>query len=133
MPAPIRLQTELPRPTLVYVYDALCSWCFGFEPVMQAYVRETAGVLDFELVSGGMNLPGSLAALVGRSKAALDAGLPSDLIVFALPIQFRGYYPGYAAQIVEHHDRASLVVLKGHTTQSGGHGEAEVERSHLAA
>ncbi|HSX66850.1 GMC family oxidoreductase [Nocardioides sp.] len=62
---------------------------------------------------------GSLAALVARSAAAGDDG-PSDLIVFALPIDFRGYYPGYARDVVRHHDRLSVVVLKAHTANRSG-------------
>lgn len=74
--------------------------------------RENAG--------GPFSTNGSLAALVGRSQHAREAGLPSDLVVFALPIQFSGYYPGYAPETVEHHDRVSVVVLKGHTTNRAG-------------
>lgn len=69
---------------------------------------------------GPYSTNGSLAALVARSDAARADDGPADLIVFALPIEFRGYYPGYAHDGVVHHDRLSILVLKGHTTNRAG-------------
>lgn len=60
---------------------------------------------------------GSLAAIVARSGVA---GPASDLVVFALPIDFRGYYPGYAKDAVREHNRLSIVVLKAHTSNRAG-------------
>ncbi|TSD93662.1 GMC family oxidoreductase [Skermania sp. ID1734] len=60
---------------------------------------------------------GSLAALIARSSVATD---DPDLIVFALPIDFRGYYPGYSRAAVAHKNRLSILVLKGHTTNRAG-------------
>ena len=42
------------RPTLLYVYDALCGWCYGFGPVMQRVAETYADTFDFEVLSGGM-------------------------------------------------------------------------------
>jgi putative protein-disulfide isomerase len=39
---------------LLYVYDALCGWCYGFSPVMTAFKEAHQNELDFEIVSGGM-------------------------------------------------------------------------------
>lgn len=44
---------------LLYVYDALCGWCYGFSPVIHAFCdRHTAPdattPLTFEVLSGGM-------------------------------------------------------------------------------
>lgn len=44
------------RPTLVYVYDALCSWCYGFDAVMAQVERDYSDRADLVLVSGGMNV-----------------------------------------------------------------------------
>lgn len=41
-------------------------------------------------------------------------------MVFALPIDFQGYYPGYSRDLVSHHDRLSVVVLKGQTGNRAG-------------
>lgn len=66
---------------------------------------------------GPYSTNGSLAAIIARSSVAGEA---SDLIVFSLPIDFHGYYPGYARDAVAAHDRLSLLVLKGHTTNRAG-------------
>jgi putative protein-disulfide isomerase len=42
------------KPSVVYVYDALCGWCYGFGPVIEKLYRKYSGGLAFEIVSGGM-------------------------------------------------------------------------------
>ena len=44
------------KPKIIYVYDALCGWCFGFSPVMQAVYDEYYKEFDFEIISAGMML-----------------------------------------------------------------------------
>lgn len=44
------------RPKILYVYDALCGWCYGFSPVMQALFVAYQGRVDFDVLSGGMIL-----------------------------------------------------------------------------
>ena len=39
--------------TLIYVYDALCGWCYGFSPVMQDLSQQHPE-LQIQVVSGGM-------------------------------------------------------------------------------
>lgn len=39
---------------LIYVYDALCGWCFGFSPVMRQLEKEFSSQLDIEVLSGGL-------------------------------------------------------------------------------
>jgi len=39
---------------LLYFYDALCGWCYGFSDVMLAIKDKYEGNFDFEIVSGGM-------------------------------------------------------------------------------
>lgn len=41
-------------PELIYVYDALCGWCYGFSPVITKLHEEFNGRLDFLVLSGGM-------------------------------------------------------------------------------
>lgn len=54
---------------LIYVYDALCGWCYGFSPVMQRLAREHGDKFEVEVVSGGLRL--------GK-----DAGLIMDVAPF---------------------------------------------------
>lgn len=44
------------RPKIIYVYDALCSWCYAFSPVMQAVHDYYCKEFDFEVLSGGMHV-----------------------------------------------------------------------------
>jgi putative protein-disulfide isomerase len=42
------------RPKLLYFYDALCGWCYGFSPVMQKTAATYSDQFDFQVISGGM-------------------------------------------------------------------------------
>lgn len=39
---------------LVYFYDALCGWCYGFSPVVKRLQEHFAESLPFAVLSGGM-------------------------------------------------------------------------------
>ncbi len=39
---------------IIYVYDALCGWCYGFSPVITAVHEKYGDELAFEVISGGM-------------------------------------------------------------------------------
>lgn len=39
---------------VIYVYDALCGWCYGFSPVIRQLHENYNQTLDFEILSGGM-------------------------------------------------------------------------------
>ena len=41
---------------LIYIYDALCGWCYGFSPVMQQLQDRYATDVKFSVLSGGMIL-----------------------------------------------------------------------------
>lgn len=41
---------------LIYVYDALCGWCYGFTPVIQELQKQLGDQTTFEILSGGMFL-----------------------------------------------------------------------------
>ncbi len=49
----------------LYVYDALCGWCYGFSPVMTAFHDKYKDSLNFEVVSGGM-ITGSRIGPIGE-------------------------------------------------------------------
>lgn len=39
---------------LIYFYDALCGWCYGFSPVIQKIYQANKDKYDFQIISGGM-------------------------------------------------------------------------------
>ncbi|MER2998364.1 DsbA family protein [Pontibacter populi] len=41
-------------PHLIYVMDPMCSWCYGFAPVLHRIKLEQEGKLNFKLVLGGL-------------------------------------------------------------------------------
>lgn len=40
--------------TLVYVYDPLCGWCYGFHPVMEKLAERFKDQLNLRVVPGGL-------------------------------------------------------------------------------
>ncbi len=41
-------------PKLIYYYDALCGWCYGFSSVMDKMAEKYEDKLEIEVVSGGL-------------------------------------------------------------------------------
>jgi putative protein-disulfide isomerase len=39
---------------IIYVYDALCGWCYGFSPVLKQCYENHKADFSFEVLSGGM-------------------------------------------------------------------------------
>ena len=56
------------KPVLIYCYDAYCSWCYGFSPVIKKIAEEYKDKLDVEVLSGGM--------LVGENKLPIEKIAP---------------------------------------------------------
>lgn len=48
--------TTKKKPKLIYFYDALCGWCYGFSAVIQEIGTIYKDKLDIELISGGLFL-----------------------------------------------------------------------------
>jgi putative protein-disulfide isomerase len=44
-------------PTIYYIYDAYCGWCYGFSPVIKKLYENYKGRVAFDVLSGGMILP----------------------------------------------------------------------------
>jgi len=43
-------------PTLIYIFDPMCGWCYAFSEVMQRIHKNYINRLNFEVLSGGMIL-----------------------------------------------------------------------------
>ena len=48
------MENESDRPTLLYIADPMCSWCYGFAPQMDALLTGLDGIVDLKLVMGGL-------------------------------------------------------------------------------
>lgn len=42
------------KPTIFYVYDVLCGWCYGFSNVIQEFKKRHEEDFNFKVLSGGM-------------------------------------------------------------------------------
>jgi putative protein-disulfide isomerase len=57
-------------PHLVYVADPMCSWCWGFAPVIAAIRGQFGTALPIRLVMGGLR-PGTMKPLDDAGKAII--------------------------------------------------------------
>jgi putative protein-disulfide isomerase len=46
--------TAQTKDTILYVYDPMCGWCYGFDPVMEQVEKEWGDRFHFQVISGGM-------------------------------------------------------------------------------
>lgn len=60
---------------LLYFYDPLCGWCFGFSPVIKKLEHEFQEQIDFEAISGGMVL-GERVKPLSEMKDYLKEAMP---------------------------------------------------------
>lgn len=60
---------------LLYFYDPLCGWCFGFSPVIKKLEKEFQSQIDFEAISGGMVL-GDRVKPLSEMKDYLKEAMP---------------------------------------------------------
>ncbi|UOE37553.1 DsbA family protein [Chryseobacterium oryzae] len=44
------------KPTLIYVFDGLCSYCYGFDTQLFIIRDELKAEVDLKIISGGMNI-----------------------------------------------------------------------------
>lgn len=66
------------RPKIVYYFDALCGWCYGFSPVITKVREKYADRFDFEIVSGGLSL-GNNSGPIGEVAPYIKAGAYKDV------------------------------------------------------
>ncbi|WP_234731716.1 DsbA family protein [Acidocella facilis] len=59
-------------PHLVYFADPMCSWCWGFSPVIEAIRRRFGDALPVRLVLGGLR-PGNTNVMTASDRAEIRA------------------------------------------------------------
>lgn len=42
------------KPTLIYAYDPLCGWCFGFHPIVEKLADRFDKDIDLKVIAGGL-------------------------------------------------------------------------------
>lgn len=40
--------------TLIYIHDPMCSWCYGFKPVLETLHKELYGIIEIQYLLGGL-------------------------------------------------------------------------------
>ena len=59
--------------TILYFYDALCGWCYGFSPVIQKLHQQFEDHFEFQIISGGLRL-GEGVSPIGEVAPYIKAG-----------------------------------------------------------
>lgn len=67
--------SDPPEKRLLYVFDPLCGWCYGFSPVVRQLHEATKRRARWEILAGGMVL-GDRVGPIGRLSAFLKQALP---------------------------------------------------------
>lgn len=47
-------ENSMEKAKVIYVYDPMCGWCYGFSPVIKEVENEYKHKFNFEIISGGM-------------------------------------------------------------------------------
>lgn len=80
-----------PNKRILYIADPMCSWCWGFSPVIAGLAEAAAGRAAVKVVAGGLR-PGTSHAMDARAKQAVrehwehvhtETGQPFDFAFFA--------------------------------------------------
>lgn len=58
---------------ILYFYDALCGWCYGFSPVIQQLYQKYQDQFEFHIISGGLKY-GDAAGAIGVVAPYIKAG-----------------------------------------------------------
>ncbi|HKL15108.1 MAG TPA: DsbA family protein [Balneolaceae bacterium] len=62
------------KPTLIYVYDPLCGWCYGFHPVMEKLQKRFGDQVSIEVKVGGLAV-GERAQTINEGFSYIKDGL----------------------------------------------------------
>lgn len=86
-------------PSLLYIYDPLCGWCYGFSPVLKKLYESLQDKLHFEVYSGAMMLgdrAGSINDVAPYIKTAYKTVEQRTGVVFGEPFLKDMLEPGTA-------------------------------------
>ena len=58
---------DISRPHLLYIFDPMCSWCYGFAPVIEAIAEHFGDRLPVKLMVGGLRA-GNTVAMTAKDR-----------------------------------------------------------------
>lgn len=102
--------------TFVYVYDALCGWCYGFSPVVEQLYNKYQDDIRFSVISGGMILGeriGPIGEVAGYIKEAYKQVEQTCGVKFGAPFLNETLEQGEAI-FSSHLPAVALTVFRDH-------------------
>ena len=66
-------KNTMDTPELIYVYDPLCGWCYGFSPVMKKIKERYGDSLTYSVYTGGLVLGDRVGTVKDKFEYVLDA------------------------------------------------------------
>ncbi|HAS38855.1 MAG TPA: hypothetical protein DCS93_00180 [Microscillaceae bacterium] len=63
------------KPQVMYIFDPLCGWCYGFSPVIKKLKDEFQEVFDFKVYTGGMVLGDRIGTIAEKFKFLQDGAV----------------------------------------------------------
>lgn len=95
--------------TLCYLADPMCSWCWGFAPVMEAIRQNYSDRLNVELVLGGLR-PGTRAPMAPMQREEILHHWQAVQRLTGQPFRFEGALPAGFVYDTEPASRAVVTI-----------------------
>lgn len=64
---------KMDTPEIIYVYDPLCGWCYGFSPVMKKIKERYGDSLNYSVYTGGLVLGDRVGTVKDKFEYVLNA------------------------------------------------------------
>ncbi len=68
------MNLKMTKPTLIYVFDPLCGWCYGFHPVMEKLQKRFGDRITINVKTGGLAV-GDRAQPISEGYSYIKDGL----------------------------------------------------------
>ena len=68
-------KSKMEKANILYVFDPLCGWCYGFEPVMMQFQEKYKDKVNLEVIPGGM-VPKKYARPISTMRPFLEEAIP---------------------------------------------------------
>lgn len=102
-------KTQLPVRRILYFADPMCSWCWGFSPVIAAIAAACAGRVPIRLCAGGLRA-GETRPMDDRSRAYVRHHWEQVATQTSQPFDFRFFERAYFVYDTEPACRAAVTM-----------------------